>query len=253
MKSPRSTSNGACSGTASDTARERQRVEAIYAQREVDMLGERYGPVKPASVIEQSTLLLAWARMLGGNPPLADWNVLDVGCGGGAWLRRLVEWGLPPNQAHGIDMIASRIERAKAMSHPGFDLRVGTGFELPYQDGSMDLIYAHTVLSSILDRGFRNLLALEMLRVLSPGGYILIYDFRYPNPGNPNVMPIKAREIQQLFPGCSIRSRSLTLLPPVARRLAPTSPWMVQMLESLLPFLRSHLLSAIQRTRVSHE
>jgi hypothetical protein len=49
--------------------------------------------------------------------------------------------------------------------------------------------------------------------------------------------------LERLFPGARVESHTLTLLPPLARRLAK-SPRVYDRLASL-PFLRSHRLSVV--------
>ena len=89
--------------------------------------------------------------------------------------------------------------------------------------------------------------AAEMLRVVRPGGVILWYDVRHPNPRNRDLVPIGRREIRAVFPGCEIDFATATLLPPLARRLAPLSPVACRLLEALVPPLRSHLAALIRR------
>ena len=102
------------------------------------------------------------------------------------------------------------------------------------------LVSGHTVFSSILDGSARKALAQEMVRVLKPRGKILIYDYRISDLRNPDTVGIRKREIQRLFPGFTIQKRSLTLAPPVLRRVAPVSPLLAHVLESWFPFLRTH-------------
>ncbi|MFW5698942.1 MAG: class I SAM-dependent methyltransferase [Planctomycetota bacterium] len=181
---------------------------------------------------------------------LADRQILDVGCGYGAWLRRLADWGADPACLHGVDLVEERIGHARRLSPAGVDLRVDSGYGLPYGDASMDLVAAQTVFSSILDEARRRELAAEMRRVTRPGGRALIYDFRYDNPRNPDVRALRASSLRQLFPGWRLRRRSLTLLPPLARRLAGRAPALAVLLERGLPPLRSHLLALLHRPEV---
>jgi len=87
-------------------------------------------------------------------------------------------------------------------------------------------------------------MALEMLRVLKPGGFVIWYDF-WLNPTNKQTRGIKPAEIRQLFPRCKIQQKRVTLAPPIARRLVPFSWGLAYALESL-KFLNSHYLALIQ-------
>jgi hypothetical protein len=79
-----------------------------------------------------------------------------------------------------------------------------------------------------------------MMRVVLPGGGLLWYDFRYDNPSNPDVRGVPASRVQALFPGLEGRLYTLTLLPPLARRLGPLTRFGYPALAAL-PFARSHL------------
>jgi SAM-dependent methyltransferase len=179
-------------------------------------------------------------------------RVLDVGCGSGAWLQQLLAWGAQAENLHGVDLLPDRIAAARCLA-PHIDYRQGSGWKLPFADGSMDLVSAHTVFSSILSAEARAVLAREMSRVLALHGCILIYDFRVRHPLNPDTTAIKRDEIRRLFPDFRLYSRSVTLAPPIARRLAPTAPWLAELLEALCPLLRTHNMNLLRRPRVRQE
>ncbi|RME81612.1 MAG: SAM-dependent methyltransferase, partial [Zetaproteobacteria bacterium] len=46
----------------------------------------------------------------------------------------------------------------------------------------------------------------------------------------------------RLFPDMALTMRRVTLAPPLARAIAPVSPWLAYTLERALPFLRTHAL-----------
>ena len=94
---------------------------------------------------------------LNGITDLSHIEVLDIGCGSGGWLRTLLEWGARPEHLHRIDLLEDRIEKARALGM-GIDFQVASGYEIPFADGSMDLVSAHTVFSSILDGSARKAL-----------------------------------------------------------------------------------------------
>jgi SAM-dependent methyltransferase len=64
------------------------------------------------------------------------WRVLDVGCGVGAFLTLVAERG---GQAHGIDASEALIELARTRL-PDADLRAGEMEDLPWADGTFDLV-----------------------------------------------------------------------------------------------------------------
>lgn len=209
-------------------------------------MSRRYRSHRPEVILDQTGIQLAWSRALAGDRPWERGPILDVGCGHGAWLRRLLDWGLDPAGAEGIDLIQERVEEARRLAPTGMRFVAGSGLELPYPSDSFALVCAHTVFSSVVDRDLRLRLAAEMRRVLAPGGCILLYDFRYPSPRNRDVVAIRRGEVARLFPESRRRSWSLTLLPPLNRRLAPLCPWLALALERCAPPLRSHVLHRIE-------
>jgi len=175
--------------------------------------------------------------------PLGDRRVLDVGCGGGVELASFRELGASPSRLVGIDLLPARVSAARA-AYPDIDFRAGNAVKLEFPSESFDVVLAFTVFSSILDAGMARSVAGEIVRVLKPGGGLLWYDFRYDNPSNPDVRGVSGQRMRELFPVLSGRLHSLTLLPPVARRLGPLTPAAYPVL-SALPPLRSHLFGLL--------
>lgn len=181
---------------------------------------------------------------------LAGRRILDVGCGTGEWLLELLSWGATPALLSGIDIDPKQIAEAERKL-PQADLRVGNAVRLPWRDTYFDIVLQATLFSSILDPALRKAAAAEMMRVAKPGGLILWYDSRVNNPWNPDLRGIRAVEIRRLFSGCSLKARSTTLLPPLAREIVPMS-WVVALLLETLPFLRTHLLGCVRLPGTGH-
>lgn len=221
---------------------ELERIRAVYARRRAEGRDARYTVFDRANLFR----LLALERELittlraEGLTEVTALRVLDVGCGGGWWLRTLLRWGAHPAHLAGIDLLPEAVAACRAI-HPDLDVRLGSAEELPYTDGAFDLVSQFTVFSSILNDGLRRRVAAEMLRVLRPGGVVLWYDFTV-NPVNPDARGIGRRELTRLFPGCRLRVRRVTLAPPLARLVAPRS-WLLAELLERLPPLRTHLLA----------
>jgi SAM-dependent methyltransferase len=230
------------------TADEAGRIRQRYARRDASGKSHLYAWHRPDVLFTQYRLRAEVARALAdaGHTALSDAQCLDVGCGTGGWLRTLIEWGVQPTRVHGVDLLADRIAQARALT-PGADLRVNDDGTLPYEAGSMDLISANMVFSSILDPAERGRLAAQMARVARRDGLVLIYDFRIRHPRNPDTVGIGRREVARLFPGFRHSCRSLTLAPPLQRPVARISPLLAHALESILPVLRSHLLHVLRR------
>jgi SAM-dependent methyltransferase len=119
-----------------------------------------------------------------------------------------------------------------------------TRSNFPSRTRSFDLVLAYTIFSSILDRVMAANVASEITRVLRPGGGIVWYDFRCDSPSNRNVRGIGADGVRRLFPELHGELASLTLLPPVVRRLGFLTPVAHRPL-ALVPPVRSHLLGLL--------
>jgi SAM-dependent methyltransferase len=178
--------------------------------------------------------------------PLEGRAIADVGCGAGSWLLEFAQWGADPAQMAGMDLDQGRVSRA-CRRLPSADLRSGDAQHLPWPDCSFDVVSQFTLFTSILSLPMKSRIASEMTRVLKPGGVVLWYDFRFNNPGNPNVRGIEAAEIRSLFPGCGVTLEKATLAPPLARRIVPIS-WTAALLLEKAPFLRTHYFGVIRKS-----
>jgi ubiquinone/menaquinone biosynthesis C-methylase UbiE len=228
--------------------REAERIRAAYVRREERGLEGRYSYWEPANLYlyqgrERALVsLLADAGLL----PMTNLRVLDVGCGEGAVLRDLLRLGAQPENLAGVDLLASRLAKARALS-AGMAFSLADAADLPYPDAGFDLLLAFTLLSSIVDVEARGAAASEMLRVLRPGGVLIVYDF-WVNPRNPDVRPLSRSEVRRLFPGCTFRWRRVTLAPPLLRLLAPSpGGWLACYLLEKLPFLCTHFLVSVAK------
>ena len=207
--------------TVDDAEQERARVQEAYRHHDAGpRAAGRWEPDRPgnrAILAERDGLLHEALDRLGGPDQVR--RVLDVGCGRGDVLASLVDHDVDAELV-GVDVRPEVLEAA-ARRHPSLRLHLATPGELPLPDASVDLAIACTVFSSVHDRRVLRRLAAEVERVLAPGGVLVWYDLRVPSPGNPDVRPLGAREVHDLFPHLRGRLRPLTLLPPLARRLGP--------------------------------
>lgn len=165
--------------------------------------------------------------------------VLDSGCGHGWLLEALLTAGVAPGRLHGIDVDAVRVAPARGRA-PGADVRVADGRELPYADDSFDAVIHVVSLSSMGPvESVRAALA-ESRRVLAPGGVLVAYEPRLANPFNRRTRLLRRRDLRAVDLTVS-DVRSLTLFPPLGRRLGRLTPALHPLL-SRLPPLRSHRL-----------
>ena len=93
-------------------------------------------------------------------------RILDVGCGTGANLLMLSQFG----DAEGVDVSEDALAfcRERGLEN----VKLGAAEQLPYEDGTFDLVTALDVVEHLDDdlAGLR-----EMRRVLRPGGRVLLF------------------------------------------------------------------------------
>ena len=103
-----------------------------------------------------------------------EWNVLDIGCGGGANLKRLLEL-CPKGKIYGIDLSEESVAFAKKHNAPHVGkrcfIRQGNVCSLPYKDGTFDAVTAFETV--YFWSPIKTALA-EVARVLRKGGCFLI-------------------------------------------------------------------------------
>src|SRR5258708_29596414 len=225
---------------------EGERVRAAYARRQ-SIPSRRYARTDPfaqCSSHEREEEMAALFRAEG-LTTLAGLRILDVGCGRGDSLRQLLEYGADPELLTGIDLLDESVKKARRLS-PHLRVICGSASRLPFPDASFDLVLQFTLFTSILSEEVKRAIAAEMARVLAPGGRILWYDFSFNNPRNPDVRGIGKREIRALFPGLEIKTKRVTLAPPLGRVVAPFSIVLYYLLLRVRP-LCTHLLCLLRK------
>jgi len=186
-------------------------------------------------------------RLLGraGWLPLGERRILEVGSGGGSELAWLQELGAAPNRLCGIDLLPDRVAQAQR-TYPEIEFRQGNAERLEFPDSTFDLVLALTVFSSIFDESMARNVAREIARVMKPGGALFWYDVRYDSVSNPNVHAVRRSRVRALFGDLTGQLSSITLAPPLARRLGPLTGLAYPAL-ALIPPLRSHLIGLLRK------
>lgn len=233
----------------SEFEREERRIRSVYAARDEAGARVRYEPALAVNRLWRSVRERVARDMMrrAGADDLANLEVLDIGCGAGDWLETLETWGATPEKLHGIDLLEGRVAEARERL-PRADVRVASGWAVPFGDDSLDLVCLNTVFSSIVAPEARMALAREVSRITRCQGAVLVYDFRISHPLNADTVGIGRREILRLFPGATVEMRALTLAPPLARRVAPVAPKLVLFLERYLPVLCTHRMYLVRTT-----
>lgn len=112
-------------------------------------------------------------------------SVLDIGCGTGTLAIGAKKRVGPAGRVYGVDASPEMLARAgKKANKAGAEvvLRNGIVEALPFPDGQFDAVLS-TVMLHHLGRKARQQCALEVRRVLKPGGRVLVVDFAKPPQG----------------------------------------------------------------------
>jgi ubiquinone/menaquinone biosynthesis C-methylase UbiE len=227
---------------------ELSRIRTAYEHRQACRWDRRYTIAEQGNVLRTEEIQ---HRMLGlivsrFGSDLSGRRILEVGCGSGYWLRQLIQWGAPPANLFGIDLLADRIAAAKVLCPSAVNLDCADASRLRFSEGGFDVVLQFTVFTSVLDAGIKKAMAGEILRVLKPSGCVLWYDFFANNPLNPDVRGISKKEIRRLFPGCRMQLRRITLAPPLGRMLGKISPGAYRAMSAMKVFC-THYLGLIEK------
>jgi SAM-dependent methyltransferase len=242
--------------------REAERIREEYRRR--DAAAAPGAPSWLDPVYRLQLQELEWAlldEIAGARIPLAGARALEVGCGSGYFLSRLLDFGAA--EAAGIDLMEDRIAVARER-YPRLELVVGDATSLPWPDRSFGLVTQFTCLSSVLDRDVRRAIAAEMWRVLTPGGAVISYDIRPPRwpirafrrlgalkarqaPGATATAPVEIGELTAWFPAGEVSHRSVGLDPELARLLARLR--LPARLAARVPPLRTHDVAVVRKPR----
>jgi ubiquinone/menaquinone biosynthesis C-methylase UbiE len=167
-----------------------------------------------------------------------------VGCGSAWFLQALVKRGADPGHLQGVDLLEQRIAEARRRL-PDSRFELADARRLPFPEGSFDVVLMLTLLSSLPEASSVASALTEGRRVLAPGGTLLVYEPRVPNPLNRHTLFISRRMLTNGLRDDPEELR-LTLLPPLSRRLGRRTDRLYPRLARIGPLL-THRLS-IHRT-----
>lgn len=163
---------------------------------------------------------LVWERLLDDLELRGNEELVDLGCGRGAVLLAAAK-RLPEGHAHGVDLWRSvdqsgnheEVTDANARAEGVADrvvLHTADLTALPFDDATFDVVTSSLAIHNIPDPAARATAVSEAVRVLRPGGHLVIADIR------------NAREY-------AAQLRSLEMTDVTLRRLGPNfwfaGPW----------------------------
>lgn len=115
-------------------------------------------------------------------------KVLDLGCGSGAFTTFVARAVGEQGKVYAVDIqpamlkqLERKLARVENQDIENIELKQASAYQLPFEDGALDLVYMVTVLEEIPDRG-RALR--EIKRVLKPGGILSVTEL-LPDPDYP--------------------------------------------------------------------
>jgi ubiquinone/menaquinone biosynthesis C-methylase UbiE len=178
-----------------------------------------------------------------------SWKILDVGCGAGFSMLRLLSYGLEPDHLYGIDIAENRIARGRRRQ-PALNFTLGDATAMEYPSDSFDLAMESTMFVQITDEAMASGIAREMVRVVKPGGYIMLTDWRY-SFGRKGYLAVSPERIAPLF-SVGTKTRVIcrkhgALLPPLGRALSRYLPSLYFPVCGLFPFLVGQVTVILQK------
>jgi SAM-dependent methyltransferase len=218
---------------------EAERLGAVYGRyAESQRRRRQWAASNPGNAAIRAELLEAVVE-LAAVPLRGDGAVLDVGCGSGRLLAELAARGVDPRRLHGVDLIEARVDAA-GRRLGGATVKRADARALPFPDERFELVVLATALSSMPSGEAVARALAEAARVVSPTGLVLCYEPRLPTPLNRATRRIRGAELAAAL-GPPVASRSLTGLPPLARRLGGATGRLYPLLARAAP---THRLTA---------
>lgn len=153
-----------------------ERIRRTYQERDASGVTSFFSYSNPAYAFhmqEREWAILKAFRDIGLD--LSNCRILEVGCGTGHILQRFRDFGA--GDVQGIELMENRVASANK-AYPNIKVQQGNAAQLPFTENDFDMTMQFMCISSVLDEKTRAAIAMEMWRVLRPGGYMLSYDLR---------------------------------------------------------------------------
>lgn len=138
-------------------------------------------------------------------------DVLEVAVGTGLTFEKILESN-PSGRNEGVDLTAAMLERAEKRAArtqlAGYNLQVADAYDLPFDDGSFDVLVNNYMFDLLPEADFPAVLE-EFRRVLRPGGRLAMVNMTHGARWYNGVWSLLYRMDPALLGGC----RSVALLP----------------------------------------
>jgi len=136
----------------------------MTSEEVIKYYGKRYSNYRPWAPDDYYNLIIKIIKEVTGD--ISDKVILDVGCGYGDMLFRIVKYG---GRAYGIDISGKGMEYARKIA-PRAVVKLAACENIPFKDNLFDIVFCSGVIEHFndIDGGLK-----EIRRVLKPSGYLV--------------------------------------------------------------------------------
>lgn len=167
-------------------------------------------------------------------------KIIDIGCSTCSNLISLVNYGFKQENLYGVDINQKDIE-ISLNNFPKLNLTNENASKLSFQNNFFHLSMESTMFVQLTNNKVRESIANEMIRIVKPGGYLLLLDWRYDKSGDKRFLSLNKRRLIKLFKIGTKTTFLFTvpgmLVPPVGRFLSSNFYPAYFLTSSLFPFL----------------
>lgn len=220
---------------------ETEKIKSRYDKRRTNEIGKNENAIFIQNVVTEREAV--YTKIINENFRKSDiLKFIEIGAGEGANIGFFRSSGIKDENIFASELLHERAQKLRE-EYPQITVAEGDALKLSFEN-KFDIVFQSLVFTSILDDDFKKKLATKMLSMLKSGGIILWYDFKFNNPSNRDVKGVGKAEINQLFPqATAITYFNVTLAPPVGRRVGK----LYEFVNSVFPFLRTHLIAVIKK------
>ncbi len=171
-------------------------------------------------------------------------KVLDVGCGNGASVAKLLPLGFVSSNLYGVDLLEERIVDARRR-YAGIHFSRDDASALSFPSNTFDLVTASSMFVQIEDEALARRIADEMTRVTRSSANLMIVDWRY---GKKGYKAVTQQRITSLFPSCEVIEVARgALIPPIGRAISRYTPSLYFMVQALFPVLVGSMATLLRK------